>query len=325
VTTSFEAARRDECFVGRDVLVSAITTFLAHEASDTLDGIRHAVEDEIDRAGPDALTHLSRRLSAAGSDWSYFPPDPLARRLHHVLAEQLLDPRSSVVGTEWLDRAGGQPMVLVCNHLSYADANIIEVLLRRTGFAHIVDRMTVVAGPKVYSDVARRFSSLCFGTIRVPQSSTVASEDAVMSTRAVARAARKAIDEANERCQLGEPLLLFPEGRRSRSGAMQALLPGASRYLTTATTQIVPLGLTGSDAMFPVGDTRVHSVPLTLHVGAPLSSDQLWERSGGNRRLVMDAIGLAVADLLPETSRGVYGEGTPALDEARSILDLVIG
>src|SRR5262245_28589408 len=168
---------RTECSVERDVLVSAITTFLGHEAPETLNGIRHVVEDEIDRAGPEALTYLSRRLSSAGSDWAYFPPDPLARRLHHVLAEQLLDPRSAVIGAARIDPADSRPMVLVCNHLSYADANVVEVLLRRAGLGPIADRMTVIAGPKVYSDVARRFSSLCFGTIRVPQSSAVASED----------------------------------------------------------------------------------------------------------------------------------------------------
>ena len=39
------------------------------------------------------------------------------------------------------------------------------------------DRLTVVAGPKVYSSLRRRFSSLCFGTIKTAQSNTISTED----------------------------------------------------------------------------------------------------------------------------------------------------
>jgi len=62
-----------------------------------------------------------------------------------------------------------------------------------------VGPLTVVAGPKVYSSLRRRFSSLCFSTIKTPQSSAVSSEDAVMNAREVARAARQSIDVAHER------------------------------------------------------------------------------------------------------------------------------
>ncbi len=307
------------CQIGREMLVSEITTFLVNESPQSLTHIRSVIEREIDDAGPDALSQLAQRLAAAGSDWAYFPPDPLARRIHHALAERLLDPASTVVGREHLDGLGDGPVVMVANHLSYADANLIEVLLRRAGGGGLADRMTVIAGPKVYSDTARRFSSLCFGTIRVPQSSAVASEDAVMDTRQVARAARRAIDRAFERCSLGEALLVFPEGRRSRIGAMQPLLPGASRYLDYPGTTIVPIGLTGSEAMFPVGDDTLHTVKITAHVGRAMSGHRLREAAGTDRRLTMDVLGVAIADLIPSPYRGVYADDAPGLEEARRI------
>lgn len=41
---------------------------------------------------------------------------------------------------------------LLANHLSYADANVIEVLLRRAGADTLANRMTAIAGPKVFTN-----------------------------------------------------------------------------------------------------------------------------------------------------------------------------
>src|SRR5829696_5285716 len=91
--TQLAAARpAPECRIDREVIVSAITSFLATEPPGTLEEIRALIEGEIDDAGPDSLAHLRERLATAGSDWSYFPPDPLARRIHHLLADRLLPP-----------------------------------------------------------------------------------------------------------------------------------------------------------------------------------------------------------------------------------------
>ena len=120
-------------------------------------------------------------------------------------------------GIEHLDRVRGQRVVIFANHLSYSDANAIDVLLQKTGGAELADRMTVIAGPKVFSNLRRRFSSLCFGTIKVPQTSARASDEAVMTPRQIALAARRSIEVAHERLRLGEALLVLPEGTRSRA------------------------------------------------------------------------------------------------------------
>jgi hypothetical protein len=179
-------------------------------------------------------------------------------------------------------------------------------------------RTSLLAGPKVYSSVKRRFSSLCFGTIRTPQSSTVSSEDAVMDARTVARAARRVIEVAHQRLSLGEALLLFAEGTRSRSDGMRQLLPAASRYLQGPDTWVVPIGMTGTEALFPIGAETIHAVTVTARVGQPVPADSLRIQCGGNRRVIMDVVGLAIADLLPPKYRGFYG-GPPSelIDERR--------
>src|SRR6185436_12343251 len=158
-----------------------------------------------------ALAYLGQRLGRPGDDWSYYPGDPLARRIHHVLADRVLREEPVVLGVEHLDPIGEQPVVMFANHLSYSDANVVDVLLQKGGAGRLAARLTVLAGPKVYSNLARRFSSLCFGTIRTPQSSARASDEATMSARDVARAARQVISVAEERLSLGEALLMFPE------------------------------------------------------------------------------------------------------------------
>ena len=295
--------------LGRDAFVAAITDFLSDRDPAALREIRAAVGDTIDAAGSEALLLLNKRLAGAGADWTYYPPDPLARRIHHALADKLLPDDCALHGTEHLAAVAGTPVVIVANHLSYSDANLLEVLLHRAK-QEVAERLTVVAGPKVYSSLKRRFSSLCFGTIKTPQSSAVSSGDAVMNPREVARAARRCIDIAHARLGQGDALLVFGEGTRSRNQEMQQMLTGVTRYLELPGTLVLPVGITGTEAMFPLGEERLHSVTVIAHVGRPMRAGELFEETGGDRRVIMDRIGAAVAALLPESYRGVYGDSS---------------
>jgi 1-acyl-sn-glycerol-3-phosphate acyltransferase len=300
--------------------MTGITTFLADQNPITLEDIRQSLSRELDEAGPGAIDALCDRLAHTGRDWHYYAGDPLARRIHQILADRLLAPDLTLVDLGNLAELKRQPVVMVANHLSYSDANVIEVLLRRAGGQELCDRLTVIAGPKVYSTLKRRFSSLCFGTVKVPQSSRRASGEAVMPTREVARAARRAIDTALERLGLGEALLVFPEGTRSRSGEMQRLLTGAARYLDAPGTVILPIGLTGTEDLFPIGERTFRPAPIALRVGRPIPASALRARCRGDRRLVVDCIGLAIAALLPPAYQGAYGHDASGLDRPRATL-----
>ena len=317
---------KSESLAGRNTLVSAITTFLAAGRDPrALDSVRGALEREIDAAGPRALLRLDKRLAHAGADWKYYRRDPLARRIHSFLAEKILEPSSALVGIEHLQAVAGRPVVIFANHLSYSDANLLEVLLRRAGGAELADRLTVIAGPKVYSSLNRRFSSLCFGTIKTPQSSALSSEDAVMNAREVARAARRSIDIAHERLRLGEALLVFAEGTRSRTRELQPMLAGVTRYLDGSGTQVLPVGITGTEALFPIGEEELHAVQATARVGAPMDARALRDQAGADRRLMMDVVGLAIAQLLPEDYRGAYADTVGDLEAARQLLKQLTG
>jgi 1-acyl-sn-glycerol-3-phosphate acyltransferase len=290
----------------RDPLVGAIAQVLAGYDLATVDAVRRLLESEIDVAGPDALATLGERLETTGSEWAYYPRDPLARRVHHLVAECILHPGSRLDGLDHLASIASRPVVILSNHLSYSDANLLEILLTRAGARAFADRLTVIAGPKVYSSVTRRFSSLCFGTIKVAQSSGRASEDAIMQPRDIARAARRSIELAHERLALGDALLVFAEGTRSRTRGMQPLLPAVARYCDMPETLILPVGITGTESLFPIGDEIVHAVPIIARIGAPIDARGLAASCGGDRRMMMDEAGRAIAALLPVEYRGVY-------------------
>jgi 1-acyl-sn-glycerol-3-phosphate acyltransferase len=310
---------------GRDAIVDAVLTFMAGHPQAELDEIRAGLEQQIETAGPAAVQALGRRLMTPASQWGYYELDPLARQLHRSLSDRLLLPSSTVHGIAHLDEVAGQPVVVIANHLSYSDANLLEILFHRAGADAFCDRLTVIAGPKVYSSLQRRFSSLCFGTIRVAQSSGVSSEDAVMSARDVARAARQSINAALDRLRLNDALLLFAEGTRSRTSGMQPLLTGVTRYLTVPGTWILPVGIVGTDALFPIGQDELHPVEIVARIGRPMTVDALEAASEGDSRLMMDAVGVAIAELLPESYRGVYGSAGDDLERARRALDLARG
>jgi len=293
---------QQEC--GREPLIETITSLLVHEHARDANRIRRTLAQTIDAAGPSAIAELSHRLASTGADWGYYGHDPLVRRIHHVLAECVLEHPPVVVGAENLAAVDGMPVVLVSNHLSYSDANIIELLLHQAGASALADRLTVVAGPKVYSNLTRRFSSLCFGTIKTPQSSVVATDEAAMDAREVARAARLTIQIAHERLRNGEALLVFPEGTRSRTGAMQTFLPAAARYFDgSPDLQLLPIGLAGTDRLFPINAAAINHARIEMRVGRPVSSAQLHVHIGRNRRALMARIAGLVADLLPEHHR----------------------
>jgi 1-acyl-sn-glycerol-3-phosphate acyltransferase len=302
----------------REQLLTAILEFLAVQDLLTLEEIRAALEKEIDGAGPEALFALKQRLTT-DIGWGYYSRDPLAQRIHHLLADRFLDSDSHVSGVEPLGLLGTAPVVICANHLSYADANVVEVLLQRSGGMALANRLTAVAGPKVFASQHRRFSSLCFGTVKVPQSSDVSSEEPVLNPRALARAARQAIDAARGRLEAGDALLLFGEGTRSRTGEMGPMLAGAARYLEFPGAWVVLAGLAGPEALFPIDAPTVRPARIAMRLSAPIRADALFARAGGSRRLVMDAIGVGIGELLPLPYRGAY-EHRADLQGARSVL-----
>jgi 1-acyl-sn-glycerol-3-phosphate acyltransferase len=135
-----------------------------------------------------------------------------------------------------------------------------------------------------------------------------------------ARIAAEVVGIAAKRMDAGDALLVFVEGTRSRDAAMHRALPGVARYLEYPDALLVPIGLAGTEKLVRIGDERLHPARIRARVGAPLDGRLLLERCRNRRALIMDAVGLAIAEQLPAQYRGSYAVADPALEPARQIL-----
>ena len=101
-------------------------------------------------------------------------------------------------------------------------------------------------------------------------------------------------------------LLVFGEGTRSRTRGMQPMLAGVTRYLEVPDTTILPVGIVGTEELFPIGEDELHPVRVQVRVGTPVAAQEVRERCGGDRQAMMDDIGRGIAELLPPEYRGAY-------------------
>ncbi len=267
---------------------------------------------------PEAALHLAiARVASTGGHWGYHPADLVARRISRAIHGVVLESSSELIDPGFLEIARARPVIFLGNHLSFVDANVVDALLSSTGFEEIANRLAVVVGPKVFSLPIRRLASLCFGVIKIPQSTTRASDEALMSLREVARLAGDTLKSVRTRQKLGDHLLIFVEGSRSRTGAMQPALTAVARYLEHPDALVIPLGIWGTEKLVPLGEDHVHPAEVKVRFGRPLNAAVLRARCPGRAQLAQ-TIGFLIADLLPAAYRGRYATASLELAQARA-------
>lgn len=122
-------------------------------------------------------------------------------------------------------------------------------------------------------------------------------------------------DRASQRIALetlaaGDPIAVFPEGTRSRDGRMRDGKAGATLLAMRSGVPILPVGISGSQRLFP-GQTRVpHRSHLTLRIGAPFRLEHQPDGRLDREALAAgtDRIMREIAALLPSSQRGAWRE-----------------
>jgi 1-acyl-sn-glycerol-3-phosphate acyltransferase len=88
-------------------------------------------------------------------------------------------------------------------------------------------------------------------------------------------AARRSIDEACQRIHNGESVLIFPEGTRTRDGALGVFKKGGFHLATKAGVPIVPVALRGTRELMPRGSLLLRSGTITVILGEPIPTQGL--------------------------------------------------
>ena len=81
-----------------------------------------------------------------------------------------------------------------------------------------------------------------------------------------------AVKSALRSLRNGTPLVIFPEGGRTRDGEIQPFLPGAFFLAIKAQADIVPIALLGTFDLLPMNTYHIKCQPLEMRVGAPIST-----------------------------------------------------
>ncbi len=259
------------------------------------------------------LQSVLKRFPNPGREWGYHPYEPFCREIVGALVDRMTT--LSVHGAEQLIKAAEmlrdgvvQQVVLLPNHRSYSDGNVLALLVGKLldNFS-FSDELTVVVGPKVFATPFKSCASMQFNSIKIAQSTAVATKDVSVSIKEVAKATRIAIDAIKEKVRL---MLVFPEGSRSRDNKLKRFLPGVYRLLSVRdSVALVPVGITGGNKLLPISSSRLQYASLSIAFGTPVLMSELQAQYGIHDKVsIMDDVGRRVASLLPIEERGVYGK-----------------
>ena len=154
----------------------------------------------------------------------------------------------TVIGMEKIDTS--KPHLYAVNHLSAMDIPVL--------YTQIPVQFRILAKKELF-----RYPFMGWHLSRSGQI-PVDTESALASMRALNHAARTLHD--------GMPLMIFPEGGRSRDGHIQPFMGGGFYVAIKAGVDVVPMAIVGTFEMLPMNTYHIKPQKLTLLVGDPISS-----------------------------------------------------
>jgi 1-acyl-sn-glycerol-3-phosphate acyltransferase len=184
---------------------------------------------------------------------------------------------AKIVGRHNMPATGG--VILASNHLSFFDSVILTLLARRP--VSFLAKAEYFTGKGIKGALSRAF----FQSI-----------DAIPVYRDSASAAQDALDAGLERIVDGEAFAMYPEGTRSLDGRLYRGKTGVAWLALTANVPVVPVALTGTDKIQPVGSRGIRLAKLRVEFGKPMNLSRYGAASSGKARrestdAIMDAIG----------------------------------
>ena len=195
--------------------------------------------------------------------------------------------RPRVVGRENVPATG--PFIIASNHLSFIDSMAIPLMSpRRVGY---LAKAEYFRGPGIKGWFTKTWFT-ALGALPVE--------------RQGARAAQDALDTAMTVLRAGGGFGIYPEGTRSRDGRLARGKTGVAWLALTADCPVVPVAITGTDRIQPIGASWPRPHRFTVVFGKPLTFPEHAGNAGRNRsrREVTDTIMEAIAELSGQEKAG---------------------
>ncbi len=201
---------------------------------------------------------------------------------------------ATIIGDEHVPSSGSY--ILVANHCSLADPPILGWAVgRRHGrVIHFMAKEEMRRWPLI------GFLAAASGTFFVRRGE---------GDRASQRVALETLAR-------GEPIGIFPEGTRSRDSRLSEAKGGATLLAMRSGAPLLPVGMAGSQRLFP-GTSRVpHRTHLSITIGEPFRLEHQptgrldrASLAAGTERIMRE-----VAALLPEQQRGRWDAASGSAD-----------
>ena len=159
--------------------------------------------------------------------------------------------RPRVIGLDNVPATG--PVIVASNHLSFADSIVIPfVVPRKVVFLAKEDYFT---GTGLKGALVRAWFE-GIGMVPVDRDDT--------------KAAIASLDIALDVLRRGEAFGIYPEGTRSRDGRLFRGRTGVAHLALTSGAPVVPVGVTGTQHIQPVGSSIPRLAKVTVRFGEPL-------------------------------------------------------
>jgi 1-acyl-sn-glycerol-3-phosphate acyltransferase len=194
--------------------------------------------------------------------------------------------RVQITGVENIPAEGAY--IIAVNHVSIFEPPLITAFWPRSievaGAVEILDR-------PIQSQIMR-----LYGTIPVHRE----------------RFDRQLLITLVDRLEAGRPVLIFPEGTRSRKPGLQQASTGVAYIAAKARVNVLPVGVAGTDIL-AAEIRKFRRTQLVMSVGKMIELPEIPWRSAERKeilRLQTERIMHAIADLLPSAYHGLYARGS---------------
>ncbi len=197
--------------------------------------------------------------------------------------------RPQIEGVEHVPAEG--PAIIVCNHLSFVDSVFLPLAVpRRMSYLAKSDYFT---GKGVRGALVRWFFTAS-GQLPID--------------RAGGKASEASLNTGLQVLAEGRILGLYPEGTRSPDGRLYRGRTGVARMVLEAHVPVIPVAVTGTDEVMPLGKRLPRVKKVTVRFGEPLTFSR-FEGMEGDRfvlRSITDEIMYRINQLSGQEYVDVY-------------------